>query len=118
MRLNSKIYLGKSLMKISILCRKFDELLERKGDEGIMKCFVAVTRLINIKQQKNCCKYYFHFRGIYQGLVVKGLVVDYHFSQILIPGDDYLLYLSFKSIEQGFIQAHLIKVKSLKSLTC
>ncbi len=105
-------------MKLTIQRRNFDKFLEKDLFGGFMKCFVAVTRLLKMKPQKNGVHYYFHFKGVYEGLIVKGLIVESSQIQDLKRGDDYLLYLGFEGIDKGLIRARLIKMKALKSLTC
>jgi len=83
-----------------------------------MKCFVAVTRFLKGKRQKDYFQYYFHFRGVYEGHVVQGIVVEGDSQDNLIKGEDYLLYLQFIKIEEGFIRAQFLKIKSLRNITC
>lgn len=81
-----------------------------------MKCFVAVTRLIKDVTIEGVNYHSFHFKGAYEGQIVKGLLVKTQSRFVFTRGDDYLLYLALEGIREGFLMARLIKSKSLNLL--
>lgn len=82
-----------------------------------MKCFVAVSRLLKIKNVGALTICQFHFRGAYEGKMIKGIRLEVCGSDHFERGEDYLLYLSFLGFENDHIRAKLIKAKPLKDLS-
>ena len=81
-----------------------------------MKCFVAVSRLIKIKKNNGLIFYYFHFRGAYEGRMIKGISLEMKEGNCFKKGEDYLLYLAFIRFENDHIFAKMIKAKALRDL--
>lgn len=82
-----------------------------------MKCFVAVSRLLKIKNSGTLMIYHFHFRGAYEGKMIKGISLEMQENELFECGEDYLLYLAFVGFENDHIRAKLIKAKPLKDLS-
>ncbi len=82
-----------------------------------MKCFVAVSRLLKIKNVGALTICHFHFRGAYEGRMIKGISLEIGENNYFECGEDYLLYLSFIGFKSDHIRAKLIKAKLLKDLS-
>ncbi len=82
-----------------------------------MRCFTALSRLLRIENEATIQKCYFHFKGMYEGNYIQEIVVEAKGEEFMEIGQDYLLYLGFRRIDEGLLKARLIKIKSLKKIS-
>ena len=56
----------------------------------------------------------FHFKGFYSGLKIKEIHVYPSCSTNLINGDDYLLWVNYKSVKNSVLEVSLLKYKKIE----
>lgn len=56
----------------------------------------------------------FHFKGFYNGLKIKEIHVYPHQSIDLDKGQDYLLWVTFKSVKESILEVSLLKYKKIE----
>ena len=56
----------------------------------------------------------FHFKGFYNGLKIKEIHVYPHQSDELVKGQDYLLWVTLKSVKDSVLEVSLLKFKKIE----
>jgi hypothetical protein len=56
----------------------------------------------------------FHFKGFYNGLKIKEIHVYPHQSANLEKGQDYLLWVTLKSVKESILEVSLLKYKKIE----
>lgn len=56
----------------------------------------------------------FHFKGFYNGLKIKEIHVYPHQSADLEKGEDYLLWVTLKSVKESVLEVSLVKYKRIE----
>lgn len=56
----------------------------------------------------------FHFRGFYSGLKIKEIHVYPHQNVLLTKGEDYLLWVTFKSVKEEILEVQLLHYKKIE----
>ena len=56
----------------------------------------------------------FHFKGFYKGLKIKEIHVYPHQATYLDKGQDYLLWVTLKSVQESTLEVSLLKFKKIE----
>lgn len=79
-----------------------------------MKTVIIVSkcsRVINHNQSSDW--YLFHFKGVCAGEALKKVMLKGRKDFLIKKGEEYLMYVSLISIEQGTLKGEILKVKLL-----
>ena len=82
-----------------------------------MSCFVAFTKLMKKNIRGPIKTYDFHFKGSFHGEIIKGIKIEGNKILECHIGDEYLLYLEFLRINEGYLYGKLIKMKEINDVT-
>ncbi len=79
-----------------------------------MKTVIIVSKCSRvIKLNQSTDWYLFHFRGVCAGETLKKVLLKGRKDFEIKPGEEYLLYVSLLSIEEGTLRGEILKVKIL-----
>lgn len=56
----------------------------------------------------------FHFKGFYNGVKIKEIHVYPQVQDVLMKGDDYLLWVKLNAIEESVLKVFLLKYKKIE----
>lgn len=70
------------------------------------------TKRLGPKAKKSY--YRFHFKGFYNGKKIKQIYVFTNEEVILNKGDDYLLWVGLKAVNEANLEVFLIKFKKIE----
>ena len=88
----------------------------------MQELILVISRCLSKKRSKNSkiIYYRFHFRGFYKGKKIKEILLYSNISEdkktndeSLSKGEDYLLWVKKKQINQEVLEADLIKYKKI-----
>ncbi len=73
----------------------------------VSKC----TKILKTSYGTNHCK--FHFKGVFQGEVLKGALLEAKSDLVIDQGSDYLMHVEYWICEKGILRGKILKIKSL-----
>ena len=88
----------------------------------MQELILVISRCLSKKRNKNSKNIYyrFHFRGFYKGKKIKEIHLYFNITEekitnneSLSKGEDYLLWVKKKQIDQEVLEADLIKYKKI-----
>lgn len=79
-----------------------------------MKTVIIVSKCLRVTKFKfSEFPYEFHFKGICAGEVIKKVLLSASHEISFQKGEEYLLYVSFISMESGILKGKVLKYKRL-----
>jgi len=79
-----------------------------------MKKIILISKCYQLKKTKgNKLNFYFKFRGVYNGQLVRSVVLQSSVDCEIMLHQEYVVYLAIKSCEKRTLFGDLLKVKNL-----
>ncbi len=86
----------------------------RFGLLKFMQPIIIVSRCIKIKVfSQRESEYTFHFKGIYQGKVIKEVRLMDRSLFMMKEKEEYLIYFLFTKVDQHILYGEIVKIKNL-----